>query len=170
MNAERLIDSLEHLAGVFPAAVAGLAEGDARWRGPGGAWSILEITTHLADEEVLDFRTRLELTLRDPEAAWPPIDPEARAIERRYNDGNLADVLDRFLAERRASVRWLRGLRAPDWSLAHARPRAGAIRAGDILAAWAAHDALHLRQMARRRYQLIRRDAAPWLTDYAGSW
>ncbi len=170
MHAYRLIASLEHLGAALPLAVAGLDAGDARWRGPGGEWSVLEIVTHLADEEVEDFRTRVAMTLRDPDAQWPPIDPEGAAVERRYNDGNLAVATDRFVTERRGSIGWLRGLRDPDWGRTYTHASLGPIRAGDILASWAAHDALHLRQIAKRRYQLIGRDSGAYGTAYAGSW
>ncbi len=44
-----------------------------RWKPSPERWSLLEIVNHLADEEALDFRTRIERTLRDPSGAWPPI-------------------------------------------------------------------------------------------------
>lgn len=170
MDADRLIASLEQFRYVLPAAVGGLDAEAARWRGPGGAWSILEIMTHLADEEVEDFRTRVDLTLNDPDAKWPPIDPEGAAVERRYNEGDLAVVTERFVTERTASVAWLRSLHDPDWGRTHTHPALGAIRAGDILASWAAHDALHIRQIAKRRFQMIGRDAGEYGTEYAGAW
>jgi hypothetical protein len=170
VNALRLIDSLERFAGILPATVRDVAGDDARWRPPEGTWSILEIVTHLADEEVEDFRTRVELTLRDPTAPWPPIDPVGWAIERRYNEGDPAEALARFISERRASLEWLRTLNGPDWSTTYHHPKAGPIRAGDLLAAWSAHDALHLRQIAKRMFQLARRDGGEYTTNYAGEW
>jgi hypothetical protein len=150
--------------------VGGLAAADARWRPDEGGWSILEIVTHLADEEVEDFRRRVELTLRDPEAPWPPIDPEGWAVERRYNEGSLAEAVGRFVAARRESVRWLRGLERPDWSTAHRHPKLGPLRAGEIFTAWVAHDALHLRQIAKRLFQMAQRDGGEYEPAYAGTW
>ena len=148
----------------------GVGAEDARWRPPERAWSILEIVTHLADEETEDFRRRLKLTLCDPNEPWPAIDPEAWAIERRYNEGDLSEALERYISERRTSVAWLRSLDRPVWSQTHEHPRLGSQRAGDILAAWAAHDALHLRQIAKRMYQMIQREAGEYTTNYAGRW
>ena len=74
---ESLINALERFPDLLRAAVSKLAPEDARWRPPDGAWSILEIVSHVADEEVEDFRRRLEITLADPAAEWPPIDPRA---------------------------------------------------------------------------------------------
>lgn len=170
MNAEVLIGRLERFAEALPAVVADLPHDEARFKPPDGAWSILEIVRHLADEEVDDFRTRLRSTLGDPAAEWPPIDPEGWALERYYNEGRLADAIERFVTERRRSIEWLRSLGNPDWSITHDHPQIGPIRAGDLLAAWCAHDALHLRQIAKRLYQLTDRDAGEFNVSYAGTW
>lgn len=183
MDASSLIDSLERTAEILPALIEGLKEADLRWRPPGddgaegtGGWSILEIVCHMADEEVEDFRMRLALTLRDPQEEWPGIDPEGAAAQRAYNESAMGDVLERFVSERKASVEGLRGLlppesaEAPDWAVAHQHPKIGALRAGDLLASWAAHDALHIRQISKRLFQLVQRNAQPYSTTYAGPW
>ena len=169
MNTQRLIDRLAGFAETLPAAVARVPEADVRWRPEPGNWSILEIVAHLADEEIDDFRMRTELTLRDPELPWPPIDPEAAAVERRYNEADLGGTVGRFVTARHESIRWLQQLRDPDWSRTH-HHKLGDIRAGDVLAAWVAHDALHLRQIAKRLFQLTQRDAGDYSTAYAGRW
>jgi hypothetical protein len=131
----------------------------------------LVISRHLADEEVEDFRTRLELTLRDPTLPWPPIDPERSAVERRYNEADQHVVLDRFLTERQQSVSWLKSLPADiNWSANSSHPTAGTLHAGDLLASWAAHDLLHLRQITKRLFQLTLREAGTFETRYAGEW
>ncbi len=170
MNIEHLIHALDRFGAVLPVVVRDVATEDARWRPVDGGWSILEIVCHLGDEEVADFRMRLESTLRDPSEAWRANDPEAWAIERRYNEGELAKAVERFVVQRRKSIAWLRGLKEPDWSRAYEHPKFGPIRAGDILVSWAAHDALHLRQLAKRMFQIAQRDGTPYTTDYAGDW
>lgn len=176
MRAARLIDRMEAFPMMLSCAVAEMAPEEARWkppdpRYPAGAWSVLEIVNHLVDEEVEDFRARLQSTLRDPTAPWPPIDPERWAVERRYNERNLDESVARLVAERSITTAWLRSLGdGVDWSVAHPHPRIGPIRAGDLLAAWSAHDALHLRQIAKRLYQLTARDAEGFSVLYAGEW
>ena len=170
MDTTALIDRLERFAGIVPALAAGLSRKDATWRPSEGGWSIVEIVAHLGDEETEDFRRRVELTLRDPAAPWPPIDPEGWAVERRYGERELDTEVKRFVTARRESLRWLRGLKAPNWSSAHQHPKLGPMQAGDLLAAWAAHDALHLRQIAKRLYQMTRRDAGDHEVAYAGTW
>lgn len=169
MDAMRLITRLAAFGTALPAAVAPVDAEDSRWKPPSGAWSILEIVNHLADEEVRDFRTRVELTLRDPALDWPPIDPERWAREERYNEREFSTSVAQFVAERRTSVLWLRSLREPDWTRSHAHPTAGPMTAGSLLGAWAAHDALHLRQIAKRMYELAGRDSGDSVR-YAGEW
>lgn len=170
MNLPKLIASLERFGRMLLEVVRDVSLDDSRWKPPDGAWSILEIVCHLADEEEFDFRARLELTLADPSAPWPPIAPETWAIERRYNESDLALVVRRFTSLRSQSVSWLRSLENPDWSRAHHEPQVGPIRAGDLVASWAAHDCLHLRQISKRMHQLAARDAGAYSTRYAGDW
>jgi hypothetical protein len=170
MNHAALIARLERFPAALSTAVAVVASDDAAWKPPSGAWSVLEIVRHLVDEERDDFRARLRSTLEDAGRAWPGIDPEGWARERRYNEGFVSAALAEFARERGASVAWLRSLASPDWTATHVHPRAGAIRAGDLLASWAAHDALHLRQVAKRIYELAARDAPGFSGGYAGEW
>ncbi|HMC11612.1 MAG TPA: DinB family protein, partial [Pirellulaceae bacterium] len=69
------------------------------------------------------------------------------------------DVVNRFCKLRDESLSWLRSMEQPDWNQTHNHPQHGPFRAGDILAAWAAHDYFHLRQIAKRMYELARRIA-----------
>ena len=170
MDADRLIALLESFPPVLGAAVSGISPAEARVRGPGDAWSIVEIVAHLADEEVEDFRERTRSTLEDPTRVWSPIDPVNDAITRSYIERDLERELYRFCAARAESVEWLRSLAAPDWSGAYQHPEFGPIRAGDLLASWAAHDQLHLRQIAKRTFELAARSAEGFRTVYAGEW
>jgi uncharacterized damage-inducible protein DinB len=170
MDSDKIIQSLTRFATVLPALVDGISDADARWKPSDGGWSILEIIMHLADEETSDFRPRLERTMADPQEEWDPIDPEGWSKERKYNEANLKEAIARFITERRQSVTRLRNLPKTDWTQERTHPKLGTLRAGDLLASWAAHDALHLRQIARRLYQITQRDAGEFSTAYAGSW
>src|SRR5262245_52090662 len=170
MDVEKQIASLVRFGRMLPEVVGEVRDPDAAWKPPDGAWSILEVVCHLVDEETADFRRRLALTLENPNEPWSPIDPEGWAVERRYNDGNVRDVASRFASLRAESIVWLRSLNRPEWTKAYQHPKLGPIRAGDILSAWAAHDYLHLRQVAKRMYELAGRDAGEFSTRYAGQW
>lgn len=169
----RIVERLERTPLALRALAAMASPDDARWRNAADAWAIVEIVRHMGDEEVDDFRARLRNTLEDPERAWAPIDPEGWARDRKYIEDDLTQAVERFCAERSASMIWLRSLgdlARVDWTRAHKHPKFGPISAGDLLASWAAHDALHLRQIAKRLYELAQRDAAPAGTRYAGEW
>ena len=159
---------LEADAGVFAALVERVSLEQARWKPKPAKWSMLEVMNHVADEEVEDFRRRLDLALHHPAEQWPPIDPEAWARERRYNERDLAETLARFLNERRRSLQWLRGLTAPDLELGYQHPKAGLIRAGDLLVSWLDHDLIHIRQLTRLQHQWLVERARPYGTEYAG--
>ena len=161
-------DRLEANARVFAALVERVSDEQARWKPEPAKWSILEVMNHVSDEEVEDFRTRLDLTLHHPGQPWPPINPQAWATERRYNEQELPRTLARFDRERRASVDWLRALAAPDLELGYDHPHEGRIRAGDLLASWLDHDLIHIRQITRLHHQWLERHASPYRTEYAG--
>lgn len=168
---------VERLA-AFPATLRPLVENlsaeESRWRPSPSDWSVLEVLRHLLDEEREDFRARLEHVLRDPAAPWPPIDPMGAAASRGYRERPLRSVLRDFEFEREASVAWLRSrldaTPPADWSVAHVHPKFGPIHAGDLLAAWAAHDLLHLRQIAKRLFEMLAARGEPFRVGYAGEW
>jgi hypothetical protein len=112
----------------------------------------------------------LRLTIESPQNDWPGIDPEGWAIQRNYNHADLTHTAAAFARERAESIRWLNGLGDIDWKIEHRHPQYGAFAAGDLLASWAAHDALHLRQIAKRLHQLAERDAGDFTIKYAGEW
>lgn len=170
MNITPLILRLERAPDAVRAIASVVSEADSRWRPPSGNWSVLEVVCHLADEEVEDFRPRLESTLRDPAEAWPPLDLDDVSGKRGYLSRSLHGELERFAAERERSVRWLRSLGEASWENTYHHPKGWKVRAGDLLASWAAHDALHLRQIAKRIHEMGERDAAGYSSSYAGEW
>ena len=110
------------------------------------------------------------MTLNDPTDEWPSINPEIWAVDRDYNNQDLQERIQTFVAERNRSVEWLLELSDADWDRAYEHRHFGPMRAGDLLAAWTAHDQLHVRQIAKRKYELIRRHADGYNADYAGDW
>jgi hypothetical protein len=142
---------------------------EARWKPNPESWSVLEVLNHLVDEEIYDFRAHLDHILHTPEKEWPKIDPEGWVTQRHYNQQILDETLLRFEAEREKSLCWLAGLPAPDWDAAVTLPW-GTLSAGDMLAAWLAHDLLHIRQLVELRYQITKAANHPYQVDYAGKW
>jgi hypothetical protein len=145
-------------------------ETQARWKPDPQVWSILEVINHLYDEEREDFRQRLDLTLHQPDQPWPQNDPEGWVIERQYNQRDLKASVQNFLKEREQSITWLTGLVAPSWENVHLFPSSRSISAGEMLAAWVAHDLLHIRQLVELHWAYHARSAQPIALDYAGTW
>lgn len=157
-------------ADVFSALVRGMSREQAIWKPAHQKWSVVEVVNHLADEEVEDFRRRVDYTLNAPDREWPPIDPEGWVVSRDYASRSLAESLERFLKERRVSTEWLESLAARDWNCTHVHPKFGPIRAGDLLASWLEHDFIHIRQILTLQREFHRRQAAQYDTRYAGEW
>ena len=59
MQPDGLRERLRANADVIAAQVAGVSDEQARWKPDPAQWSILEVMSHLADEEIEDFRARL---------------------------------------------------------------------------------------------------------------
>ena len=149
--------------------VKNVAGEQARWRPGPDDWSILEVLNHLYDEEVEDFRAHLDLILHHPDQPWPSIDPEGWVTARRYNERDLTQSVDDFLCAREASLTWLWGLAAPDWQAVYRAPFAE-ITAGDMMAAWVAHDLLHMRQLVELQWAYMNMRVEPYRVRYAGVW
>ncbi len=164
------IAALEANAPTIAALVRALPPEQARWRPTPADWSVLEVINHLADEEREDFRLRLDTALHRPGTTVPPNDSADWPAARAYNERDPAESLARFLDERRRSLAWLRALTAPDWSNAIPRFSGGVLRAGDLLAAWAVHDVLHLRQLVELQYHFLAAQAQPFGVGFAGEW
>jgi len=168
---DALIGRLARFGHTLPAVVDVFSVSDAVWKPDPTSWSVLEIVCHLADEEHEDFPTRVFLTLEDPSKDWPGIDPQGWAVSRGYQSRDLKAELNRFVAARAANIERLGALKNPDWSSTKTHPKFGSMVASDLLAAWCAHDALHLRQLSRRLHQLAGRDGGDGATTkYAGTW
>ena len=172
MDHSAIISRMQETPAAIGALVSGLTASEFRHKPPSGAWSIVEITAHLVDEERVDFRARLRSTLEDPGRKWPPTDPEGWARDRGYQSRELSPLVAEFAREREASLLWLRSLGNVDWKIAYIHPKVGPVTAGELLVSWAAHDALHVRQIAKRMFELAARDGEPegFSTRYAGEW
>ncbi len=156
------IETVRRLAG-------GLTQVEARFKPDPATWSVLEVVCHLYDEEREDFRPRLDVILHRPQEPWSPIDPAGWVTARRYNERNLAEMLDNLAAERHRSLTWLRNLSAPNWEAEYKAPF-GPLKAGDMFAAWVAHDTLHLRQLVELRRARVLKLVGPYDVGYAGEW
>ena len=169
MDIQHLAVHMAQHAVAIRALLQGITDPQARSHPDLASWSVIEVLNHLLDEEREDFKVRIDYTLHRPGEAWPETHPQGWVTERRYNERDLVESLEGFLKERELSLSWLRGLAPADWEASHLAPW-GPITAGDLLAAWVAHDILHLRQLVELRWALIKEELEPRSVEYAGQW
>lgn len=169
MNLEVFLAQMARHARAVEQMTLDISDEQAGWKPTPDDWSILEVICHLADEEREDFRTRVGWALNGGTEPWHPIDPQGWVTSRGYDQRTLAPSVADYLAERDASLSWLRGLTAPDWTQEYPAPW-GTMRAGDFMAAWVAHDLLHLRQLTELHYYWALAQAQPYSLQYAGEW
>ena len=165
-----LIGALERFPTALRSLVGDRAEADTEHTSAPEHWSARAVVLHLLLEERVDFRPRLRATLERPGALWDPIDPEGDVRRELAQAPPIDELLDRFEAERRESVAWLRALGDPNWDAAYEHPTFGPILAADLLVSWAAHDLLHARQIVKRLYERTVALGGGYDALYAGAW
>jgi len=133
------------------------------------SWSILEVICHLHDEEREDFREHLDFILHRQNEEWHPIDPQGWVASRKYNEQNFREMQEKFFEERWKSLEWLKGSSKADWEITYSS-QFGSMKAGDMFAAWVAHDNLHIRQLVELRRHRIEYLTKPYHIQYAGDW
>ena len=169
MNFDAVYEELASGIDIIPALLKGVTQAEAQIRPSPESWSILEVVCHLYDEEREDFREHLDLILHRPNDSWKLIDPEGWVTARKYDERDLAEMLDNFLTERTRSLDWLQSLADPNWEAVYTTPYR-TMTAGDMLCSWAAHDNLHMRQLVELRRARIERITQPYNVAYAGDW
>lgn len=169
MEFKILYRELVHSTEMIRALLAGVSQEEAQVKPSKSAWSILEVTCHLYDEEREDFREHLDFILHRQHEQWHPIAPQAWVKLRKYNQQNFRTMQRKFFKERENSLKWLRGLKNSDWNVAY-KSKFGSMRAGDMFTSWVAHDNLHIRQLTELRRTRIERVTKPFHIQYAGEW
>src|SRR5690554_5044867 len=97
MNLRYYVERLTQQATAIAKPVEFVSADQSLWQTAASEWSMLEVVNHLYDEEIEDFRIRLQLTLSDPQAPWPANDPVRKVTEREYNRRELLPSLQNFL-------------------------------------------------------------------------
>ncbi len=169
MQFEALYQELVHSTEMIRALLNGISQENARIKPDRESWSILEVICHLYDEEREDFREHLDFILHRQNENWHIIDPEGWVGKRAYNEQNIEEMKDKFFEERKISVTWLNEHNKMDLGIKY-KSKWDNLAAGDMFAAWVAHDNLHIRQLVELRRLGIERIAKPYAIEYAGEW
>jgi hypothetical protein len=160
-------EELARLPALLDALLAGLDETGARTRPAPDEWSPVEIICHLRDEEVEDFGARIRVILSGA-GDFVPIDPERWAKERGYHEASLAFELNELRARRQTSLDLLARVTADTLTGSRTHRRLGRLSGLDLLAAWVAHDRIHLAQLAATLARIWAIRWAPLRAEYAG--
>jgi hypothetical protein len=169
MEFKTLYQELEHSTEMIRALLAGIKQEESQIKPDPESWSMLEVVCHLYDEEREDFREHLDFILHRQHEEWHGIDPQGWVAERKYNQQNFLEMQEKFFAERRKSLEWLKDLSEADWETTYSS-QFGSVKAGDMFACWVAHDNLHIRQLTELRRNWIERITQPYDIQYAGDW
>jgi hypothetical protein len=156
----RLVPTLDALMGDLEAATA-------RARPAPDEWAPIEILCHLRDLEQEDFGARVRAVL-DGQTTFAPIAPEQWVEARRYREAELAPTLDALRTRRAESLAFLASVSPERLQAAVPLPRLGPLSGLDLLAAWVAHDRLHVRQLAGTLARLWANRWMPLKVEYAG--
>jgi hypothetical protein len=157
----RMPTVLEQLTADFSAA-------DWRAQPSPGRWSPLEILCHLRDEEAEDFGARLRVVLAGG-GVFAPIRPVEWVTERGYRAADPKQALDEFRRRRQSTLDLLSDVTAEQLAVA-GRSADGSFQLTgfDVIAAWVAHDLLHLRQFTGTAARLWGNTHPDLRVDYAG--
>jgi hypothetical protein len=169
MEFNSLYQELQYSTEMMRALLAGVDQEEARLKPNAESWSMLEVVCHLYDEEREDFREHLDFIFHRQNEEWHVIDTDGWVTQRKYNQQNFAEMQEKFFAEREKSLAWLKGLRNPDWEKSYTTPYR-TISAGEMLACWAAHDNLAVRQLVELRRMRLENITKPYSLEYAGDW
>ncbi len=113
-----------------------------------GKWSVMEVTHHLADTElVYGYRVRMVLTQDSP--PLPGYDQDAWARTFRYRDAPLPDVLAQLGTLRSANLRLYYSLEPAQWKRAGLHSERGPESVEHMVRMMGAHDLVHRRQIER---------------------
>ncbi len=169
MNYTILFQELANSTEIIRSLLTGISQEEAQVKPTPEAWSILEVTCHLYDEEREDFREHLDFILHRQNEEWYVIHPKEWVTERKYNEQNFAEMQEKFFAERAKSLDWLKGLAKKGWETTYTSEY-GSVSAGEMFSCWVAHDNLHIRQLVELRRAYIERITQPYPIVYAGDW
>ena len=167
MKFDLIVKQLSNNKLVFENMLANVSEEQARWKPSPSRWSLLEVMNHLYDLEKEDFRKKLDMVLYKPGIPWSSIDVLNWVSSRAYNKKPVLQSYKNLLNERVQSINWLNSLRSPNWDSEYKGTRR--MRAGDLLYSWAAHDFIHIKQMADLLYEYMGKTLEDYSIEYAGT-
>ena len=136
--------------GAAATAIAGMTATNLRQPEKPGKWSVAQVLQHLADSEVV-FSWRLRLILAQDRPALTGYDQDLWAQRLGYEDANPETALQIFKILRQENLRLLRRASPADLKRVGIHSERGEESIEHLRKLYAAHDLLHLKQLARVR-------------------
>jgi len=169
MKLSELYQEMVNSTEIIRALTANISQEEAQVKPTPKTWSILEVICHLYDKEREDFREHLDFILHRQNEEWHKINPQDWVTSRKYNEQNFIEMQIKFFEERRKSFDRLIDLSNADWDITYTS-RHGSFSAGEMFAAWVAHDNLHIRQLVELKRFYIEKITQLYAIEYAGDW
>ena len=145
------------------ALTAGAPRAALRFREDESAWTIVQVVSHMADGEVVDWMPRIDIIMSDrADREFAPFDRKGGFT--RYKGWTLRQLLDEFDRLRRANVDRLLALKLRPESLNRTglHPELGRVTLEQLLSCWVTHDCAHLAQISRILTRYFGAHVGPW--------
>jgi uncharacterized damage-inducible protein DinB len=130
--------------------VEGLSDAETARPEADGKWSIRQVLRHLADSEIV-WAWRLRMVLGQDRPALVGYDQDAWAERLGYADANPEDALAELAVLRRGNLWLLERASEDDLRRVGMHAERGEESVGHMVALYAGHDLVHLRQLRRIR-------------------
>ena len=163
LELSQAVSVLERTPAALDALLRGLPEPWVRGDEGPDTFTPRDVLGHLIHGEDTDWIPRAELILAHGESR--PFTPFDRFAFREWvAAASTAELLDRFAARRRASLRRLASVQLTPEDMARRgrHPGLGPVTLGELLASWVVHDLGHLTQVARVMAKQYTRAVGPW--------
>jgi hypothetical protein len=151
---EELARFLEESPAKIQSLAEGLNETESRWKPDPNEFSVVENVCHLRDIEVDGYAARIQKILREDEPFLPDLNGARLAVERLYNEQELAAALDAFKSARRSNVLAVRELSSRQLERRGVFENTGAITLSGLLELMREHDMAHLDELKGLRERL----------------
>jgi hypothetical protein len=145
-----MLDAFKGMPETLASLLEGIGQEQAQSaKGGDEGWSVVEVVCHLRDaEEFALKRNTLMRNQENPDIA--PYDQEQLAIERRYADQDLRQVLAAFIRLRLEHISLLENLPGEAWERPGQHREAGRITIFNHTLHMVCHDAIHCAQIAQQ--------------------
>ena len=117
-------------------------------RSDAGGWSTRHVLAHLLTVDKPAIRDRIQTMLDEDNPSIANVGADAALKASEHRELPLDELLTRFAEERRLTVEILQSLDDAAWRRTAAHEQVGPISVADVVHHFAAHDMLHVGQIA----------------------